>query len=123
MNDEIRVQAAEASLGSDVQGTGTVSLNDDSISYRYREIHESNIERGILLTIVTTKGDINISPSAKQYHISPQIHKDSYYENHADNCYKILAEAAMKEIISDKAWKNNIIVKNRNFDEDYKLSY
>lgn len=122
MINEGKEQSFKMSVKSDVTGTGNVELGDKSISYRYREIHRSHIERGILLTIVSTRGNVNIRPSSKEYIITPQIHKDTYYEKHTGECYQIVAKAAMQSVIDANTWLAEINVRNRHFDQDYTLS-
>lgn len=123
MNDEKLSSLTEnrTVYDSDVNSNDTVSMGNNSISYKYREIHESGSNRGIHLTIKSTRGALNIRPSAKQYHISPQIHNDSYYKKNTADCYKIVAHAAMTEVLKQDQWPRSIIVKNRNFDQKYEL--
>ena len=108
------------SLGADAQGSGRVSYQDRIIDYRFREIHVSRSQRGISLTIRSQR-EIQITDQNRQYDISPDPHKDSYYDGHERNFYAILAETAMNEVVQQGSWPHNIRVRNRHFDNDYLL--
>lgn len=108
-------------LGADVHGNGTVSDETNTIRYRYQEMHVSRSQRGISLTITEQRGGIHVTPKNHQYDISPNPHKDPYYDGHEANFYAILAQESMKEVIQKQEWPNRIRVRNRHFNETYTL--